>query len=106
MKKYKKQHILAHPYEQVGIYLATLRLKAGFTQKFVSEALDYSSPQFISNFERGISLPPLKKLRTLVKLYGADVSELLKHVMAAEKQIFLDNMCIPEEMMRKKRKEA
>ena len=34
------------------------RVAAGLSQRDVSDELGYSTPQFISNWERGISCPP------------------------------------------------
>ena len=62
----------------LGKYLKSKRVKAGFTQSDVSEKLGLSSPQLISNFERGLCSPPLNHLKKLVSLYGLDPDELLK----------------------------
>jgi transcriptional regulator with XRE-family HTH domain len=57
-------------------YLQTSRTKAGLTQKDISKKLGYTSPQFISNWERGISQPPLNVLHKLVKMYDLNRDEL------------------------------
>jgi transcriptional regulator with XRE-family HTH domain len=49
----------------VGAYLRKCRQKAGLTQLDLACALSYSSAQFVSNWERGLSLPPLTVLRKL-----------------------------------------
>lgn len=46
------------PREKFGKRLAAIRRKAGLTQGQVSRRLGYSCPQFVSNWERGISYPP------------------------------------------------
>lgn len=56
-------------YTQLGDYLKYGREKSDLTQREVGKILGYSSAQFISNFERGIAPPPMKKLKKLVKLY-------------------------------------
>lgn len=66
--KYKLQR----DYTKLGEYLAKGRESKNITQKTVSEVLNYSSAQFVSNFERGISAPPIKKLKVLMKMYGLD----------------------------------
>lgn len=49
----------------IGNPLKNIREKRGLTQKDVADALRYSSAQFVSNWERGISLPPLNILPRL-----------------------------------------
>jgi transcriptional regulator with XRE-family HTH domain len=61
---------------QLAEYLKKCREKAGFSQTQVSSKLGYSSPQFISNWERGLSHPPVKSLHKLAKLYKVKSVEL------------------------------
>ena len=56
-------------HEELGKFLYEKRIKAGLSQKDVSDKLGYSSPQFISNYERGLCSPPLKKLKKIAELY-------------------------------------
>ena len=53
-------------------YLAITRQASGLSQMEVAKRLGFDSSQFISNVERGISLPPLGKLRKYVKTIKAD----------------------------------
>jgi transcriptional regulator with XRE-family HTH domain len=87
MANFKKpsEYILPRPYVQVGEYLQKNRLRAGLTQRSVSDKLGYSSPQFISNFERGIALPPLPKLKVLIDLYKIDQRTLIKLILETER---------------------
>jgi transcriptional regulator with XRE-family HTH domain len=50
----------------VGRLLKAARENAGLRQSDVAKKLGYSSPQFISNWERGLSLPPLDRLPKLL----------------------------------------
>lgn len=52
----------------VGEFLKDSRVKAGLTQQELASKLSYSTAQFVSNWERGISLPPLNVLTTLISL--------------------------------------
>lgn len=45
----------------LGKFLARARIRAGHTQRDVSEELGYDTPQFVSNWERGASMPPMSK---------------------------------------------
>ena len=58
--------------------LKKFRMNAGLSQKDVSEALGYSTPQFISNVERGISYLPIKDLKKISELYKLNFEELLE----------------------------
>lgn len=89
MRKAQRNYVLARNYTEVGEYLKQLRLEAGLTQRDVSIALGYSSAQFISNFERGIAVPPLKKLKILQKLFRMNIGRLIELTLAAEKAIMI-----------------
>lgn len=85
--KYK----LVRHHEALGQFLQDARLEAGLTQKNLADYLGYSSAQFISNFERGISLPPLTKLGMMAKKLkmGAKAKELPGfYAAAAERKAF------------------
>jgi transcriptional regulator with XRE-family HTH domain len=86
-RKMQKDYVLPRKYVTVGNYLAEARDKAGLTQREVSLALGYSSAQFISNFERGIAVPPLKKLKILMKLYDIRVDTVVEMILDAEREI-------------------
>lgn len=85
--KAKKHYVLPRRYTELGSYLQTMRIKAGLTQREVSLTLGYSSAQFISNFERGIAVPPLKKLKVLVKIYEMPVDTIMDMILDAERNI-------------------
>lgn len=61
--------------------LKSKRVAAGLSQRDVSNKLGYSTPQFISNWERGVSSPPVKELRTIAKLYRTDADALFEVVL-------------------------
>jgi len=51
-------------------FLRKARLKANLSQAQVGKVFGYGSAQYVSNWERGVSKPPLKTLRKLAELYG------------------------------------
>lgn len=57
-------------------YVKQKREDAGLSQKQVAEQLGYSTPQFISNWERGISMPPIKSVKKLADIYQTSVEEI------------------------------
>ena len=60
-KKLKKQI-------KLGEFIKQMRLDRGYSQAELAVNLGYMSPQFISDWERGISSPPVKKLPELASL--------------------------------------
>jgi transcriptional regulator with XRE-family HTH domain len=61
---------------ELSNYLKKSRESVGLSQTFVSSKLGYSSPQFVSNWERGLSHPPVKSLKKIAKLYKLKDKEL------------------------------
>lgn len=61
---------------QFPIYLRKKRELAGLSQKQVAENLGYTTPQFISNWERGLSTPPIKTLKKLADMYSIPKEEI------------------------------
>lgn len=57
-------------------FLKSKRVIAGLSQKDVASHLGYSTSQFISNWERGISQPPLNTLRRIANLYKISPDEM------------------------------
>ena len=71
----KKQRAMAE-------YLKEKRAKANLTQSDVASKLGYSSPQFVSNWERGLAKPPVFVLRDLTKLYRVPANEMFSVLLA------------------------
>lgn len=65
-------------HEEFGRYLQEARRQKALTQREVSSRLNYSSAQFISNFERGLALPPVGKLKKLIGMYGLDTKAVIE----------------------------
>lgn len=86
----KKKYVIPRHYEKLGEYLREQRIKADLTQRSVSLSLGYSSAQFISNFERGIAAPPLKKMKILARLYKMPVDQVVALVIEAERAILIE----------------
>lgn len=65
-----------------SVFLKNKRIAAGHSQKDVADKLGYSTPQFISNWERGISQPPVNSLKRLADLYNTSADELFEVALA------------------------
>lgn len=72
--------------ESIAVRWRQLREKAGLTQKEVSDALGYTTPQFISNVERGRCRFPVEKLPKLKRLYRLSNDQVVNMVMVEEKR--------------------
>lgn len=67
--------------EMFGTFLADARSEAGLSQLELARELGYSSPQYVSNWERGICGPPLDKLYELSKSLKIDANTLLTMIL-------------------------
>lgn len=72
-----------------AIHWKNLREKAGLTQREVSDSLGYSTPQFISNVERGRCRFPVQKLAKIKKLYRLSVDQMIDLILSEEKQALI-----------------
>lgn len=69
-------------------WLKTKREAAHLSQSDVSDKLGYATPQFISNWERGVSVPPRAALPKIAKLYRVDLEVLEEAVYQASLLMF------------------
>ncbi|MFZ4404824.1 MAG: helix-turn-helix domain-containing protein [Pseudobdellovibrionaceae bacterium] len=61
--------------------LKSKREAAGLSQGDVAGKLNYSTPQFVSNWERGLSAPPMYALKKLAHLYNIEDEELFQALL-------------------------
>jgi len=61
-----------------GEVLRELRTNAGISQGRVAQVLGYKSAQFVSNWERGLSEPPIETLATLAELFQISSDSILE----------------------------
>ncbi len=71
-----------------GAFLSKKREKAGLSQEHVALKLGYNSGQFVSNWERGASFPPLEKLPELASLLKIPIEEIIR-VLTFQTKAFL-----------------
>lgn len=74
-------------FKNLGTYLREKREKKGMTQTDVATSLKVR-PQFVSNWERGLSSPPWRLLRNIVRLYGIPKNDIVK-VLVKEHEAFI-----------------
>jgi transcriptional regulator with XRE-family HTH domain len=63
--------------ETLSAYMKRSREASGLSQQEVGRKIGLSSPQFISNWERGISGPPVKTLLRLKNIYKLDLNHVV-----------------------------
>lgn len=78
--------------QSLGLFLRDKRMAAGFSQGDVAKKLGYSTAQFISNWERGLSAPPMDTLRVLSNLYNVPPEEMFEFMLDEAIQKMTSNM--------------
>lgn len=64
-------------------FLKRKRMDANLTQGQVADILGYTSPQFVSNWERGLAYPPIDTMKRLAKIYSLDLHEVYEAFLQA-----------------------
>ena len=71
-----------------GDYLKKSREAQDLSQLEVSKKLGYNTAQFISNWERDRSLPPINVLKKIARLYKVDPQDLFQIFMDQKVKIY------------------
>lgn len=67
--------------EKFGKFLRSAREERGLSQTEVADLLGFSSSQFISNWERGLSTPPLDKLKQVTIILNIKPELMVESIM-------------------------
>ncbi len=81
-------------FKKLGKLFKSNREKNGITQRQASERLGYSSPQFVSNFERGLCALPLKKIKVLIELYEMDANNVANIIIDFQAKMIRKNLMV------------
>ncbi|NJL25860.1 MAG: helix-turn-helix domain-containing protein [Calothrix sp. SM1_5_4] len=84
--------MLEYDRKKLGQYLKEVRENSELTQADVSQKLGYTSPQFISNIERGISVVPLKTLARMVSLYKVNPETVVKIILESQRKLLREKL--------------
>lgn len=68
-----------------ALYLKDKRVAANLSQADVARKLGYSTAQFISNWERGVSQPPVSAIKKLSSMYSVPAESMLNHMIETAK---------------------
>ena len=78
--------------ESLGDFIRKMRLEKEYSQAELAANLGYTSPQFISDWERGISSPPVKKLHELSALLEVKVDVLFDLLVTLATEQLVENL--------------
>jgi transcriptional regulator with XRE-family HTH domain len=84
--------MLQYDRKKLGDHLKEVRERAGLTQNEVSERLGYSSPQFISNIERGVSVAPLDTLAKMNRLYKSKAADMVDIILNSQERLLIEKL--------------
>lgn len=79
----------------LGEYLKELRIQSHLTQRDIANAMGYTSPQFISNWERGLTAPPISTIRKLLDIYACDPDEVFDFIAGQQLDILRKELLEP-----------
>lgn len=82
--------------KRIGSFLKHHRVKVGLTQSDVAEKLGYTSPQFISNIERGLCSAPVKHLKDLATMYSLNTEELIELLLSEHENLLRHALDLPQ----------
>lgn len=69
--------------QQLGKFLREKREQANYSQTQVAQLLGYTSGQYVSNWERGLSLPPSKEIWVIAKVYQIPKKQMIETLTTA-----------------------
>lgn len=84
--------MLEYDRKKLGQFLKDVRENVDLTQADVSQKLGYTSPQFISNIERGISVVPLKTLARMCALYKVNPESVVKIILESQRKLLREKL--------------
>jgi transcriptional regulator with XRE-family HTH domain len=79
---------IINPPRIVGNFVRRQRERARLTQWQVARKLGYGTAQFVSNWERGVSVPPGKDLYRVARILGVAPEQMLEVVRRHERECF------------------
>lgn len=79
--------MLEYDREKLGKHIKRIRVQAGLTQIEVSNQIGHSSPQFISNIERGVSVAPLKLLSKVIRICKAKPDPMVDIILSSQESL-------------------
>jgi len=72
--------------KNLGSFISQKRHEAGVTQAHLARKLGYKTPQYVSNWERGSSVPPLRKMLLLSHSLKIPAKDLISAIVTATEE--------------------
>ena len=72
--------------DKFGNRMKEARENAFLSQKELANKLGWTTAQFVSNFERGLSLPPMKSVKTICELLKISEKEVYRLMYDVQKE--------------------
>lgn len=72
----------------LGTFLRLRREELGLSQGHVAKKMGLQTSQYVSNWERGVSLPPIfhpTSIRKVVKIYELDLHDYVERIFQEQK---------------------
>jgi transcriptional regulator with XRE-family HTH domain len=76
-------------FERLGSLLKDKRVEKGLTQMELAQELGYTSPQFVSNWERGMCSPAFDTLPLIAKILNISKKDVI-HIIVEETKFELE----------------
>lgn len=77
---------------RIGKKFKKLREDAGVTQQSLADEMELTSPQYISNIERGASPPSRMYLKTLIKKTGLKKEDIAYFLATEYQKFFMEEL--------------
>lgn len=90
-------------HESLGNFIKSKRQARGYSQSELALSLGYLSPQFISDWEREVSSPPIKKLPELAALLNVKVDLIFNLLVQLSTEQLVDNLTKEFKLVKKKK---
>lgn len=87
----RKSKFINSSHHLIGSYLKKKREEAGLTQVEIAKVLN-CKPQYVCNWERGATTPPWDYLRTIIRLYKIDQTEIIDFLMDIQYKELMVNL--------------
>jgi len=97
----QKRGRMEHIYKEIGVHLKHVRMnKLHVSQTELAQRYGFTSPQYVSNWERGVCLPPPYIMRYLLSKVDAQALATIRAQLA---EILINNHWDQYEPVRKRR---
>jgi transcriptional regulator with XRE-family HTH domain len=83
-------------------FLRTARTERGFSQADLASALGYESAQYVSDWERGVSSPPMKKLAKIAEILEVDMDRFFDHLLEVAQERVTTDLSLEYARIRKR----